>query len=130
MPKDTLKDFVAMRQSLINEKQAIEIRLSAINAAFGSEAATPAVPAKAAVAKPTTSPKARKGAARAKNDLSLREAVLKVVSAGPKTKQEILDGVKKLGYRFGGKDPMNSLGVILYGKPKFKNDNGKFSSPK
>jgi hypothetical protein len=39
-----------------------------------------------------------------------------------------LDAVQKLGYKFAGKNPINSIGVILYGKPKhFKNENGKFS---
>lgn len=34
-----------------------------------------------------------------------------------------------MGYRFSTKDPMNSLGVILYGKnPRFKNDGGRFSA--
>ena len=43
-------------------------------------------------------------------------------------KQEILDAIHKLGYRFTTKNPMNSLGVILYGKnPRFKNENGRFS---
>jgi hypothetical protein len=44
------------------------------------------------------------------------------------TKEEILEGVKNLGYRFSTSNPLNSLGVILYGKkPKFRNDSGRFS---
>ncbi|MGZ8898636.1 MAG: hypothetical protein ACXW3Z_00950, partial [Limisphaerales bacterium] len=47
---------------------------------------------------------------------------------GPLSKEEILNGVKQLGYRFSTNNPLNSLGVILYGKsPKFKNDAGRFS---
>jgi hypothetical protein len=44
------------------------------------------------------------------------------------TKHEILDAVLASGYQFSTNDPLNSLGVILYGKnPKFKNQNGRFS---
>jgi hypothetical protein len=33
-----------------------------------------------------------------------------------------------MGYQFSTDDPLNSLGVILYGKnPKFKNEGGRFS---
>jgi hypothetical protein len=45
------------------------------------------------------------------------------------TKQEILSEVKRLGYRFTAKDPVNSLNTVLYGKkPKFMHEGGKFSS--
>jgi len=45
------------------------------------------------------------------------------------TKEEILEGVQQLGYTFSTTNPLNSLGVILYGKnPRFKNENGRFSS--
>ncbi len=65
---------------------------------------------------------------RARNELSLKEAVLKVIEGKALTKHEILDAVLALGYHFSTDDPLNSLGVILYGKkPKFKNDHGKFS---
>jgi hypothetical protein len=44
------------------------------------------------------------------------------------TKHEILDAILMLGYQFSTDDPLNSLGVVLYGKkPKFKNEKGKFS---
>ena len=47
------------------------------------------------------------------------------------TKHQVLEVVLALGYQFITEDPLNSLGVILYGKsPKFKNDRGRFSLPK
>ena len=62
--------------------------------------------------------------------MSLKEAVLKVIEGKALTKNEVLDAVFALGYQFTTDDPLNSLGVILYGKlPKFKNDHGKFSLP-
>ena len=44
------------------------------------------------------------------------------------TKDEILDAVLRSGYVFSTNDPMNSLGVILYGRNfKFKDSRGRFS---
>jgi hypothetical protein len=58
----------------------------------------------------------------------LREAVLQLTSQRAMTKEEILQGVKQLGYKFSTSNPLNSLGVILYGKnPRFKNEQGRFS---
>lgn len=125
MPKDVLKEYVSLRQSLLAEKTRIEKRLHEINAALGTEDPTRApLPPKPTAVSKRALPK------RIKNPLSLKAAILKVTSEGPKTKQEIFEAVKKLGYRFAGKDPMNSIGVVLYGKPKFKNKDGKFSPPK
>jgi hypothetical protein len=51
-----------------------------------------------------------------------------VIEGKAMTKHEILDAVLGAGYQFSTDDPLNSLGVILYGKkPKFKNDIGRFS---
>ena len=44
------------------------------------------------------------------------------------TKEQILDAVQKRGYKFSTNNPLNSLGVILYGKnPRFNRADGKFS---
>lgn len=45
------------------------------------------------------------------------------------TKEQILSAVKKLGYKFGAPNPLPSLNAVLYSKPKFANDDGKFSPP-
>jgi hypothetical protein len=59
---------------------------------------------------------------------SLREHVIAVLQSGPKTKEEILAAVQNRGYRFSTNNPLNSLGVILYGKkPKFQRAQGRFS---
>ena len=63
-----------------------------------------------------------------KNTMSLRQAVIQVTSKRPLSKEEILEEVQKLGCRFGGKNPMNTLNVLLYGKiTKFKREDGRFS---
>lgn len=123
MKIDNLRRYVDLRNSLAREKAQLEERLSQINQALG-ETEAPA-PKTASPRQPASAP--RRGRP-AKSGLSLREAVLEVTANGPMTKQEILDGVKALGYRFSTSNPMNSLGVILYGKnPKFKNEGGRFS---
>ncbi|MBA4147894.1 MAG: hypothetical protein H0X66_07235 [Verrucomicrobia bacterium] len=122
MKIDKLKQFVALRQSLLTEKAQLETRLAQINKALGEETgttktATPA-PARASASPQVTNP------------MSLKAAVRKVTSARSLTKKEILQAIGKLGYRFSAKDPMNSLNVVLYTKGQFKNDSGKFSPAK
>ena len=114
--KDTIKQFLSSRESLQKEKAALENRLAQINRALSNQvSAAPVVAAK------------RKAVARVVNKLSLREAIVQATQARPLTKLEILAAVKKLGYRFATKDPMNSLGATLYNPKKFKRVNGKFS---
>jgi len=65
---------------------------------------------------------------RVKNEHSLKEAILKVVTGKALTKEQILEAVQKIGYQFRTKNPANSMNVVLYGKkPKFKRQDGKFS---
>jgi hypothetical protein len=65
---------------------------------------------------------------RRNNPMSLREAVITVTTNRPLTKQEIYEAVQRLGYRFGGSDPLNAIGVVVYGKnPRFTNEGGRFS---
>ena len=111
MKTDTLKQFVALRQSLEEEKIRLERRLAEIHKALGEDAAGGG----------------RATARRVDNPMSLKEAVRRVTSSKPLTKPEILEAIHKIGYRFAAKDPTNSLNVILYTKGNFKNQGGKFS---
>lgn len=121
MPKDSLKAFAILRSNLLAEREHLGARLQAINAALGAEPALVVVKA----AKPVKVKKAT----RAKNELSLKEAVVKVTSGKALTKEEIFEAVKKLGYKFTTAKPLASINVVLYGKkPKFKNQDGKFTS--
>jgi hypothetical protein len=137
MKKVSLKKYLEMREVLVKEKADLEQRLAEVNRALGATpavvAAPAAVKAPAAAAKAPKAPKAavagkRRTWKRASNEMSLKDAVLKVTAKGALTKQQILDEVQKLGYKFSTSNPLNRLGVLIYGKnPKFKNDNGKFS---
>ena len=113
MKTDKLKQYVALRESLLKEKATLETRLAQIQKALGEETSRPA-----------SVPRAN---ARIKNKMSLKDAVRRVTSARPLTKSEILEAIRKIGYRFAAKDPTNSLNVILYTKGNFKNQDGKFS---
>jgi hypothetical protein len=45
------------------------------------------------------------------------------------TKEQVLEAVQKRGYKFSTNNPMNSLGVVLYGRnPRFNRADGKFST--
>ena len=116
-----LKAYVILHRELLEERQKLQERLNEIDFALkGTNGHAPVVKRGR---KPGRKPKRT----RARNEMSLKEAILKVNSK-PMTKAEILDAVKKSGYKFGTGNPMNSINVVLYGKsPKFKNDEGKFS---
>ena len=117
---DPLKAFVALRNSLEARRAKLITDIAEIEAALGSLGA--GSPAKA---KPAAT---AKKAGRAVNKLSLKEAVIESISKAPLSKEDILAAVKKLGYRFSSKNPVNSLNALLYGKkPKFKNADGMFS---
>lgn len=117
MKRDLLKQYVQLRQQLAGEKDAITKRLTEIDAVLAGKVATSK---KAAKVKTKSS--------RPSNELSLKEAILKAIQGKSLTKQEIFEAITKLGYKFAAKDPINSINVVLYGKkPKFKNNDGKFS---
>ncbi len=122
----SIQQYLGLRNSLLREKETIENRLQEIERAL--DTATPETPlrpatsAAAAVSQPRVARRGRRAA------LSLKSAVMQVISSHPRTKEKILEGVKQLGYRFTTLNPLNSLGVILYGKsPKFRNEGGCFS---
>ena len=117
MKIDTLKAYLNLRQKLQQERTALEARLQQINQALSQS--TTAVPVR---------PAARKLVRRGQNKLSLPQAVVQVTSAKSLTKPEILQAIKKLGYRFSTREPMKSLNPVLYGKkPKFIRKDGRFS---
>lgn len=127
MKIDSLRQFVTLQQALLKEKAALQARLAQIEQALGGSVAATAP---ASVPTPAPAAPARKGLPRVKNPMSLKAAVVQVTSVKPLTKPEILAAIHKLGYRFTGKNPTNSLNVALYTGKQFKNDGGKFSPAK
>lgn len=122
-----LQQFVKLRRELAEERIHIETRLRQINEALG-EMPLPSLAASGGEAGPSIAQPARRGRKATSNGQSLREHVLAVLQAGPMLKEEVLAAVLKRGYKFSTNNPLNSLGVILYGKnPKFSRVDGKFS---
>jgi hypothetical protein len=139
MKIDKLKQYVSLREQLLRDKAELESRLAEINKALGAvSSSTPAAPASAPAVKRGRKPAAAAAAApvakaakagagkRAKNTVSLREAVLAATKAKPLARQEILTAVQAAGYKFAAKDPLNSLSTLLYTDKGIKNYGGKF----
>ena len=66
-------------------------------------------------------------AKKVKNKLSLKQIALAVTKGKALDAKQILGAAKQAGHKFSGKNPLNSLRVMLYtNKKAFKNDKGKF----
>jgi hypothetical protein len=121
MKPDALKQYVSLRDAIFAEREKLITRLREIDESLGAMG----LRGRDSYYGPRTP------TGRVRNELSLKEAVFKVVEGKALSKHEILDGVLRLGYQFSTDDPLNSLGVILYGRnPKFNNEGGKFSLQK
>lgn len=147
MKNDRLKQFVSLRDQLLRDKAELEARLSEINKALGAVSASVEATAEAPRRgrkpgrkpgpKPGRKPGRKPGPKpadgapkmrgnRAGNTISLRDAVKQVTKEKPLSRQEILDAVQALGYKFKAKDPLNSLSTLLYTDKTIKNHGGKF----
>jgi hypothetical protein len=114
--KDPLKQFLEFRERLVAEREQLTARLREINGV---------VPIASVNGGGVFSGQKRTRITR--NPLSLKAAILKITEKKALTKHEILDAVLALGYKFTTNDPLNSIGVIIYGKdPKFVNEGGRF----
>lgn len=124
MKNDPLKAFVSLRDNLLKRKATLEAELAQIDKvlAISPKAATVASPKAAA------SVTAGGRAKRAKNELSLKEAVVAVTKGKSLSKPDILEAIAKIGYKFTAKSPMNSLNTLLYSDKVFKNTDGKFGT--
>ena len=68
-------------------------------------------------------------AKKAKNKVSLKQVALQVTKGKALDAKQILEEAKKAGHKFLGKNPLNSLRVMLYtNKKAFKNNKGKFTA--
>lgn len=128
MRNDSLQQFIKLRRELTEEGGRLEMRLRQINEALGEMPLPSLSPIQGAIGQSTGAfDRARRGRPSGAGQ-SLRDHVLAVLQNGPMTKEEVLAAVQKRGYKFSTNNPMNSLGVILYGKnPKFNRIDGKFS---
>ncbi len=132
MKRDPLKQFVSLRNALQQRKQELESELVHINRALGVQSTVAPTVAPTPVAPAAPARRGRKPGAvkvsgkRARNEVSLKEAVVAATKAKPLAKPEILAAIAKNGYKFSAKNPMNSLNTLLYSDKGFKNHGGKF----
>lgn len=157
MSKDTVKLFQQARAALQSEKTSLsktladakvtaadaEKRLAEIEAALGGAGAAPvkrrgrpATKRKTVkkAAKPVAKKASKKAAKKAptkkaKNKVSLKQVALEVTKGKALDAKQILEEAKKAGHKFSGKNPLNSLRVMLYtNKKAFQNNKGKFTA--
>jgi hypothetical protein len=108
-----LQDFLSAKTALVQHRQALLKRLDEIDAALRL------------VAPRST----RTYGPRPNNEMTLPGAIAKVTAKSPLTIREIVEAVVQAGYKFSSANPINSVGVYLYGPGKklFKRKAGKFS---
>jgi hypothetical protein len=132
MRLDPLQQYAKLHKQLTEEKGELESRLNQINQVLGGERApeesapSPSVPMEVA-----PRPAKRRGRKpKAGNQMSMREAVLTALSQGPLARKELVKAVEDVGYVFTTKNPLNSIGSILYAKnTQVKSKGGKFYLP-
>ena len=85
--------------------------------------------ARKAVKKTTKRAVKKASTKKAKKKVSLKQIALAVTKSKAMDAKQILEAAKKKGHRFSGKNPLNSLRVMLYtNKKAFKNNKGKFTA--
>src|SRR3954464_8706635 len=98
---DALQQYVSLRDSIVAEREEIITRLREMDEALGAMG----LRGKDSYYGPRTP------IGRVRNEMSLKDAVLRVIEGKSLTKHEILDAVLSQGYQFSTDDPLNSLGV-------------------
>lgn len=112
--------FATMRTNLERERSIIRTRLAELDDVLGgpgsnkqpaSVATQIAAPARAKLTR-RPSPAAR-GSRSGK--MTMRDVITAATERGPIGINDLVPAVKKLGYKFTSKNPVNSLGAYLYG---------------
>ena len=122
------KKKAAAKRKTVKKKAAKKAPRKAVKKA-AKKAPKKAVKKAAKKASKKASKKAAKKASakKVKNKLSLKQVALAVTKGKALDAKQILGAAKKAGHKFSGKNPLNSLRVMLYtNKKAFKNNKGKF----
>ena len=116
---EPLKQFASLRAKILAEREQLVARLGEIDAELGRLGFNATI-RHYGLHTPT---------GRVRNQKSLKELVTEILLKNALTKDEVLDAVLRAGYQFSSSDPMNSLGVVLYGKNSpFKRVGRKFAT--
>tara|TARA_B100000378_G_scaffold254521_1_gene231044 strand:- start:28 stop:663 length:636 start_codon:yes stop_codon:yes gene_type:complete len=124
------KKKAAAKRKTVKKKAAKKAPRKAVKKA-AKKAPRKAVKKAAKKASKKASKKAAKKAPakKVKNKLSLKQVALAVTKGKALDAKQILGAAKKAGHKFSGKNPLNSLRVMLYtNKKAFKNNKGKFTA--
>ncbi len=141
---DPLNIYVKSRNALLEEKERLEQRLAQLSDAIqapgkGKGKGKGKAKAKLSAGTRKVNTAGRKGAGKAakkaktakggyvrKNMKPLSDYIYEATKDRALTRQEILNEVVRLGYKFSSKNPLNSLGQTLYSSGKFEKSNHKF----
>ncbi len=119
------KKKAAKRGRPAKKKAAIKTKAKKVTKKTVKKAAAKKTVKKAAAKKAVKKAAAKK----AKNKRSLKEVVLEVTKGKALNAAEIVNAAEKTGHKFSGKNPKNTLRVMLYSNRKlFKNNKGKFTA--
>ncbi len=124
MRTDPITRIVQLHHQLSTEKARLEERLSKINKALGAIQGKTEVRAATPAATPAPAVK-RRGPGKRRNKLSLLGSMAAAMGSRALTKAEIHKAITDAGYKFTGKQPMNSINVQLYTKGQFVRHPGK-----
>ncbi len=128
------KKKAAKRGRPAKKKAAIKTKAKKVTKKTVKKAAAKKTVKKAAAKKTVKKAAAKKAvkkaaAKKAKNKRSLKEVVLEVTKGKALNAAEIVNAAEKTGHKFSGKNPKNTLRVMLYSNRKlFKNNKGKFTA--
>ncbi len=116
-----LNEFVRLRESLFNEKAAIEARLLELNQILGFE-----LPGSAPKPVSWNPDPTQLGGKK----LTMKQAICEALANGPLTRKELGIAVKAAGYVSKSKNLLSSMGIVLYGKDSpFKKMGKRFYLP-
>lgn len=114
--RDSVKQFVEMRDALEAERQSIRERLAQLDQVLGGAASVEAPLAAANVSAPAAPRRrGRPPGGGSGSQLGMREIISQVTENAPLGLTEIVEAMKQSGYQFKSKNPRNSVGAYLYG---------------
>ena len=128
--RKTVKKKAAAKRKTVKKKAAKKAPRKAVKKAAKKAPKKAVKKAAKKVSKKASKKAAKKAPAKkVKNKLSLKQVALAVTKGKALDANQILGAAKKAGHKFSGKNPLNSLRVMLYtNKKAFKNNKGKFTA--
>ena len=128
--RKTVKKKAAAKRKTVKKKAAKKAPRKAVKKAAKKAPKKAVKKAAKKVSKKAFKKAAKKAPAKkVKNKLSLKQVALAVTKGKALDAKQILGAAKKAGHKFSGKNPLNSLRVMLYtNKKAFKNNKGKFTA--